>query len=179
MSLSSWNTSSRKCVEQWSALRYFILTFFRSTGTEICVIGDKETLWCCCREADLILSQQQDKLAPSTIELFVTHLSQQQQSSHSTSQANLSAQWHYCHVKHQAVDFDTPRPKLLYRRIKMSSSGNSVPAICISRVSKAYLNACVWPPTFYLILPMPECTKHYLQLPSLGYSGHMSSQDLN
>ena len=80
-----------------------------------------------------------DKFAPSTIELFVTHLSQQQHLSYSTIQANLSALRHNCHVKHMPVDFDTPRLKLLLRGIKKSSSSSGVPARCTSRVSKAHL----------------------------------------
>ena len=80
-----------------------------------------------------------DKFAPSTIELFVTHLSQQQHLSYSTIQANLSALRHNCHVKHMPVDFDTPRLKLLLRGIKKSSSSSGVPARCTSRVSNAHL----------------------------------------
>ena len=79
-----------------------------------------------------------DKFSSSTIELFVTDLSQQQKLSHSTIQANLSAIRHYCNSNNIGITFDTPRLKLLLRGVKKVDVGAKQPRPT-NRVSKNHL----------------------------------------
>ena len=79
-----------------------------------------------------------DKFSSSTIELFVTDLSQQQKLSHSTIQANLSAIRHYCNSNNIGITFDTPRLKLLLRGVRKVEVGAKPPRPT-NRVSKNHL----------------------------------------
>ena len=68
-----------------------------------------------------------DKFSSSTIEQFVTDLSQQHKLSHSTIQANLSAIRHYCNSNNIGITFDTPRLKLLLRGVRKVDVGEKQP----------------------------------------------------